>query len=403
MSDSPPTSSGPWSRLLRPAWFFAGLALGLVAMAGLGRRAGDSDFHPDFTRFHPAISPEASYYPSVEEMCAIVRARCRPDQVLVIVGGNSVLQGVSQPADTMWTRKLQEKLGDRYCVVNFAFRGSSPTDGGAVIAEVLRQEFPRQIYIANEKPFTAIDPRGSETYRFLFWQAYFSGQLLSDPARNRWVREGWLNLGTLTDLPAIAGSAWLDRWLRFHVFWNRVAFEKVNTVPSLYAPAPPAMLSPRRYFPDAEIDGDTFTAERRYLPAAHAREMEILRATSLGLVRGASGDWETSPVAGKKIEANYRQAFPAAVRPRTVLLIGRDSPFYRQELTADEKLRDERAIALTVELLRSSGYPATDYGRDFSSLDYFDRTHLTATGGEKLAQQLAPFLRNLAEQLGYLK
>src|SRR5258708_2232796 len=89
----------------RPRWIFAGVALGLVVMAWLGRRATESDYHPRFTRFFPAISPEASYYPTIGEMSAIVRARCRRDQVLVIVGGNSVLHGVWQPAEVMWTRK----------------------------------------------------------------------------------------------------------------------------------------------------------------------------------------------------------------------------------------------------------------------------------------------------------
>ena len=141
MNDAPSASVRPF-RVLRAGWFFAGLALGLAVLAWKGRQAVATDFHPDFVRFHPPISLEGNYFPTLGEMRAIVRARCRPDQVLVIVGGNSILQGVWQPAAQLWSRRLQERLGPRFCVVNFAFRGASPTDGGAVVAVMQKGSNP---------------------------------------------------------------------------------------------------------------------------------------------------------------------------------------------------------------------------------------------------------------------
>jgi hypothetical protein len=228
--------SGP-PKIWQPKWLLAGLVLGLALMAWLGRRAARTDYHPNFTRFSRAISPEANYYPTVGEMAAIVRARCKPDQVLVIVGGNSVLHGVWQPAEVMWTRKLQERLGEKFVVINFAFRGATPTDGGAVVAEVLRDEFPRQIYIANEKAATALFPIGAEVYRPIFWQAYFGGKLLPDGDRDAKVRSQLLGANASWGKAAeIAGGAWLDRLLRYRDLWNRVAMVNINSVASLYAP-----------------------------------------------------------------------------------------------------------------------------------------------------------------------
>lgn len=240
MSDDitiPPATTRPVR--LRPWWFLAGFAGGLAVMAALGRQAANTDYHPGFTRFIPPISPEASYYPTVNEMCAIVRARCRPDQILVIVGGNSVLLGVWQPADVMWSKRLQDLLGDRYCVVNLAMRGASPGNTGAVVAEVLRREFPRQIYIANEKPATELSMLGITVYRYAFWQAYFAGQLMSYPDRDRQVREELLDPANRAMALDLAFVGLTDRFLHFSDFWNRMAFERLNTVPSLYAPAPP--------------------------------------------------------------------------------------------------------------------------------------------------------------------
>jgi hypothetical protein len=391
-------------KIWRPRWLLAGILLGLVVMAWLGQRAVSSDYHPHFTRFFPEISPEASYYPTVGEMTAIVRARCRPDQVLVIVGGNSVLHGVWQPAEVMWTRKLQERLGERYVVINFALRGATPTDGGAVVAEVLRDEFPRQIYIANEKAATGIFPLGSETYRTVFWQAYFGGQLINDAARNAYVRDTLFYPANWAKAAEISGSALLDRALRFRDYWNRVAFERLNTVPSIYAPAPPGLFAPRKLFTDQERDGSGLTLDERYLPAVRSREMEILRATSgLFYEHKNGGGWQMREAERMRIDAYYRDAFPAALHTRTMLLIGRDSAFFRAQLRPDERTRDEQAIVDSVAMLRGHGYAALDYGEKFTAEDYADRTHLAPAGGEKLADAVAPAVRALADKLGYLR
>lgn len=403
--ENPPVAApASGTRWLRPWWLAAGLALGLIAMAGAGRRAAREDYHPGFTRFFPAIAPEASYYPTVDEMCAIVRTRCRRDQILVIVGGNSVLYGVWQPAEVMWTKRLQERLGDRYCVINFALRGASPMDGGAVVAEVLRAEYPRIIYIANEKPATRISPIGNDTYRFIFWQAYFEGRLVSYAPRNQWVRGELLDHRNWGQTPGIAGGAWLDRVLRFRDFWNRLAFEKFNTIPSLYAPAPPALFGARRLFEDQEPDGTDLTLDRRYLPAAREAEMKILRGTTvLAYERGPNLDWRLAEATRGGLLKSYRDAMAPEFRPRTLIVVGRDSPFFRRQLAPDEQTRDEQGIRDAVTLLRESGYESVDYGKDFAVEDYADRTHLDPKGGEKLADTVAPVVKAMAEKLNYLK
>ena len=96
---TPPNQEKPPFGLIRPVSLLLGFGLGLVLLVGLGRTTEQRDFHPKFTRFHPNMAPETLYYPTVAEMSAIVRRRCRPDQILVIVGGNSILYGVGQPAD----------------------------------------------------------------------------------------------------------------------------------------------------------------------------------------------------------------------------------------------------------------------------------------------------------------
>ena len=176
-------------RWIRPRWFLGGLVLGLIFLIWFGRKISRTDFHPNFVRFHEMISPTGNYYPTLAEMCAIVRAKCRPDQILVIVGGDSILLGTWQPQSDVWSKRLQELLGDRYCVINFSFRGGSATDCGEVVAETLRNEFPRQILIADDPPVTNVLSMGSPPYRYVFWQAYYEGKLIAYPPREARIRE----------------------------------------------------------------------------------------------------------------------------------------------------------------------------------------------------------------------
>jgi len=392
-------------RRLRSGWFFGGLAVGLAALGFLGRRAGQTDYHPGFVRLSTPITPEANYYPTVDELCAVARSKCRPDQVLVVVGGNSVLEGVWQPAAEVWTRALQADLGPAYGVVNLAFRGSCPTDGGAVVSEVLRKEYPRQVYIANDSPATAVDSIGSDAYRFLFWQAYFSGRLVHVPMRERRVRDYLLFPSRRSEAAEILIRETADRALRFHDLWNRVGYGHFFTVPSLYGSAFPQMLTPRCEFPDLEPDAtDPSQVAFRYPESSEAMELKIIRNLSgLAYGRAPDGRWEMLPGRRADLIRTFAEAFPDPLKGRTLILISRSSPHYRAMLTADESARDDQAFKDSVALWREAGCHSIEYGRDFGEDDFGDRTHLSKLGGRKLADLVANEVRAIAAQRGYLK
>lgn len=395
-----PSSAAPW---MRPGWFLAGIALGLAGLSWLGRSAGRTDFHPGYARIYPAISPETHYYPTLDELLTIVRARCRTDQTLVIVGGNSILEGVWQPVGDLWTRHLQELLGEHYCVINFAFRGGSPTDGGAVVAEVLRREFPHQIYVADEAPFNGVDSFAHEPYRYIFWQAYFRGWLLDVPARSRHIAEYQWNKEQRRTFSEAAISVWLDRALNYRDLWNRVCFEDFCTVPSYFGDYFPALLTPRRKFGDEEPDAyDPAFMAVKYPASSYEAEMRIVRDSSGQFyARAGDGAWQLSPAKHKELAKIYAEAFPPQLIPRTLILVSPSSPYYRSRLTPDETERDRQGYADAVRLWGDAGYPAMEYGRDFTEDDFGDRTHLSKTGGRKLAEQVAPEIRALADRLSY--
>jgi hypothetical protein len=404
MSEKADVTGTPPPGFLQPKTFLLGFVLGLALCSLWARVVSHRGYHPDFTRFHQRISPEGQYYPTVEEMCGIVRSKCRPDQILVLVGGNSVFYGVGQPVGKVWTEELQRRLGDGYCVINFAFRGASCLDGGAVIAEVLRQEFPRQIYVANTSPFVPPHPLGVETYRTIFWEARSRGLLEEYAPREELVRDflaleyGWDRRLEL------AGAGMLDRVLRYHDLWNWVGYEHLFTIPNPMTPHLPHAIWGRRRFRDEEGDFESMSVGQRLRSQNREAEMKIVRGFSgTYYFKDYLGRWRVRPVARLNFQQVAKAAMPDNLRPRTLIMLSHNDPYYLKQLTPDERLREDAAYREGIAAWRQEGYRADEYGADYAPEDFGDRTHLTASGGRKLALHVARLVQDMAARLHYLQ
>lgn len=381
-----------------------GLGLGFLGLSIAGRVVTHTDWHPGFVRFHPYITPETLYEPTIGELSAVIRANCRPDQILVVVGGNSILQGVGQPVDKLWSRRLQELLGDRYAVVNLAFRGSSMTDGGAVAAEALRHEFPRQIYLANVTPLGSATPAGSDPYRFMLFDAYYKGQLIDFPARDKGISEYSGNPTTYPEIFFQILSARVDAALRFRDFWTWWSANLFFTFPTDRSPDIRTAYKPRNAFPDTEPDFDNMPFTERFAERFAEAEMAITRGyTGIYYEKDSSGAWRWVPAQREGFQGLVRNAFPDELKPRTLVVLSRNSPYYTRQLTDDERARDELAVQDALAGWRDAGYSSLDYGSDFADTDYGDRTHLTASGGRKLAALVATEIEAMSERLGYTR
>jgi len=397
-----------------------GALVGFGGMCLLGRQAARENHLSPFVRFTQWTSPETKYYPTIGEMTSLVRATVRPDQVLVVVGGNSVLRGVGQPVQRIWTKALQQNLGPGYGVVNFAFNGSTVTDAGAVVAEALRREYPRQIYIANASPAAPPAPAGSGVYWFVFWEAYYKGLLIDDPVRAAAIAEH-NHYDVIGNPPGGAGlrelkaREWLDRLFYFQDFWNKITYRHVNTVWGYYMPGTTDFLRARKDYPDPEPDTLTYPMDVRYNPGNLAVEMAIVRGCSqycylstdasghFQMRKDASGRWPLYAPVWDDFAAGIKVAMPQELKKRTLILLSRSSPFYVRRLTADERERDDLAYIHSVAMWKAGGYDAMDYGKDFGVEDYGDRTHVTWQGGAKLAILVADKIREMSKNLGYLQ
>src|SRR5262245_25311365 len=136
-------------RLLAPLPFFAGLVLALALCCVAGRKAPGVYGFRDFRRFHSAINPEHQYYPTALQVRALARRELPRDKIAVVIGGSSVMEGIGQPVEQLWTRTLQQKLGDEFRVLNLAMPGGAPNEHGQLAAEMLCRDHPRVISVCD--------------------------------------------------------------------------------------------------------------------------------------------------------------------------------------------------------------------------------------------------------------
>jgi hypothetical protein len=379
-----------------------GIVVGFAIMSGLGRWAAHQRYHPNFVRLSPWASPATKYEPTVAELITIVRQQAKPGTILVICGGNSVFYGAGQPSAKVWTKYLQQELGARYSVVNLALPGASFNDCGAVIAESLRQEYPQQIYLSDAWPDDGGTPGGSAIYRFLFWDAYYRGYLIDDSLRAAAITASLEKQHE--DLTELKIRMWLNHIFNFQEIWNYLSWNNFGTVWGRY-PNGDIFLESRKTRPDPDADFLAQPAFARFPHSRDAAELIIVRAWARAILdpqRDAAGNWRIKAGRREEFMQKIKGAFPQEAMRRTLIVVSRDCPYYVQKLSTDDQERNDLACLTTVRWWQEAGYQSIDYGRDFTIDDYGDRVHLTSLGGAKLAEIVAPKVRAMSRDLGYL-
>jgi hypothetical protein len=199
-------------------------------------------------------------------------------------------------------------------------------------------------------------------------------------------------------------GAQIDSVLHYRDFWNWWSATKFFTFATSFQPSPKLAYKPRSYFKDEENDYEGTPFEQRFTPSTIAADTEISRGYSAaGYAKDASGRWQLAPAAREQFMGYAAKAFPDPLKPRTLILISRNSPFYTQKFEPELRERDDVAVRDTIAGFEELGYAALDTGTLYAIEDYGDRTHLTSAGGAKLAAVVAPKIEALATELGYIK
>jgi hypothetical protein len=355
-----------------------------------------------FERFHRYVNPQTCFYPTASQVRATARAALHPDRIAVIVGGNSVLNGAGQGLP-LWTVRLQELLGPEYQVINLAMCGAAPGEVGGVTAEMLLGEYPRLILITNMwagASGSPSEPDGS-LHRYFFWDAYYKGLLLHPAGREERLREVAQKKASDDGYNELKRGLHLDAFLSYRDLWTGAAYYSFSTVwhPLLEGTFTQARV---RYEP---VDTKPNAAEPvPNDPAAVEAVRDLLRHSPDFVLPGRDGGpGRVNPAYARSITRDLQLCFPDELRRRTLLVIAHFNPYRVQQLTEEEQRRYYDLFPATIAVAEASGLSAVEIGRGYTTADYFDWLHFTRSGGQKLAEDLAPKVRELARGLGYTR
>jgi hypothetical protein len=380
-------------RRARSIPLLAGLAVGFIVATAAGWWVSDRAYPSGFVRLHKFVGAETNFFPTASQLRAIARAHCPRDRTLVVVAGNSILNGFGQTPGGIWSRHLQDELGGEYCVVNLATALSLIGDIGAVTMNMLRAEYPRMVLVAGTLPGVCGPPAGSWAYGYLFWDAYWKG-LLSLPDERRRVVDDWAPIGEplLHRVEEAKLGRRLNAVLRFDELWNYVDYEFFASLWMLDTRA--LFPAPRRLFPDPVPD--ILPVAERFSSGRQPRRADIARFSSEFFTADGRGGWTEQPERWHQFEREVGDVLPEAFRPHALVVLTELNPIHLALLTAEERTRHAQLFAASLRRWQRAGYHAIEVGADFTPDDFYDYDHFTESGGVKLARAVAPRVRALA-------
>jgi hypothetical protein len=354
---------------------------------------------------------------------AIVKSQLRDsNKIGVILGGSSVFNGTGQPPSKLWTKHLQKVLGSQYRVVNFAFRGARVQGGGAIAAQSLLNEGYKIIFAADLT--TAIDPTdanspkffspvdGGSFYNYFLWDAFYKGFIKIDKRFRQEVDRTEAQKPSYGELKL---RMWLDSVFYFSDFWTTVAYKYFFTVwnpiavlshPNLSFAQPRSLFSDlETSYPAVEPVPDRYERLEKMFGAEATtnRELGALKRYCQELFTFNGKEWIPNQSAWAKFDYEAQITFPEDFRFNTLLVVTHHSPYYFDKLEPRYKECWNQGTAIMVEHLKKAGYWATDVQKKFTAEDYNDGLHLVPEGGIKLAEAIAPTIREMAKNKGYLK
>jgi hypothetical protein len=381
------------SARLNAIGLLTGIVVGFSLAVFLGYQASTYSKPSRFLRFHQWINPQSVFFPPFRMLEHLALSRWQPGQTVVIVAGNSIFNGVSQPANEIWSQRLQEILGaEKYVVVNLSFSGASPTEAGTLVAESLIRRGIPVLVVCNVA--TGVPGRSvGGIYGYYYWEARAQSALLPYPPRDA-DTELWESKRPehyRRKEGEFRRAAALNRHLYFQELWHHVGLNLFFTVWNFLTQE--QFWRPRNEWPDPEVAPKPVALR---FGGNLEQEMKIVADASLKFgVPDGQGGWRIAPEFQKTFVDTVHARIPTTVRPRLLMVLCQNAPYYRRRLTLDEQARDQAIWEGYAALWREQGVASFVNGADFEDADYNDRTHLTASGGRKLAAHVAVELQRM--------
>ncbi len=384
-------------RFLRPRYFFIGVIVGFALCSIAGFIVSQKARFNHFVRFFSYMSPTVDYYPTASELVATAKHDVDPNKILVLIGGSSVFRGDGQNEDELWSQKLQVILGNQYKVLNYGFNGARFPAFSGVAFRMLSERFPRIIFVSTCEFLgdkKQID--GGDFYGYLFWDAYYKGLFHPDKSEKQKISTLRKQQIFTEKGSEVHFMSFLDSFFYFRNLWNWVGYRFFFTVWNRNAY--PATFQARRLFYDAKLDNKALVETARKNQQRFEREVSDLLKTAFTKKVDLSRRHYFKKEA-EKVSMNY-DIFESRYRANTLCVLATENPRHFSALPKIEQQAHEIAVNDTLSIIKSLGY----YGvktKDLQSDDYVDIEHFVATGGDKIAAQIAPLIKSIAQANHY--
>ena len=331
-------------------------------------------------------------------MVAIAESQSNQDQTIVVVGGNSIFNGIGQQISELWTDELRKDLGGKFAVFNFANPGSLPFEGAYWTAESLLKRGHKVIYVTVAVPTQAGVPDGEKIYGYMYWDAHEKNMLFPSKERESLIASR-LSMTDEKEKARVADLKMcmqLDNLFHFQDLWSAVGYAKVFTVWT--EPTASNPFKPRYKYGD--LQPYPLPVEKRF---GSAKELSVVRGYCDGFFDITPTSWSQKQDAWKRLSAEMAGLIPGECKKNCLVVIAGNPPYYLNRITPDERARIKKATELSVKGWTESGYHAAAAGARLTNEDYRDCWHLVGLGGKKMARLVAENVVTINREIGFEK
>lgn len=380
--------------------FLAGALLGFLACTAGGAIIKDMPIPvANFARFHEFINPNGGFYLTYSQMLAQARQALKehPDRPLVIIGGDSVFYGEGQSSENVWTKYLQQELGDKYTVINLALPGTKVFEAGYWVYEKLYSEGAPVVLITDALPSTVFEPTGSIPMHYMYFDARERNALQPYPKREEFAikNKQW----TLFKDPAHAEKyslrAMFNHYLNAEELWTHFTYSIAGTFyhrTTMYN-----SLLPRRDFKDPFADRPPFDgSDVEKLDQGVGQVKHFMH----GIIDLYEADKKTEydQFFWRRLEACTDCAVPQAMRPNIAVCVTEINPLFIDELQPSEKIQYFHLKRMWVKNFERAGFTTWVLNENLSSKKYVDFDHLGVDGGKAMARDLATKIKDFVQK-----
>lgn len=374
---------------LSSRYFFLGLFLGFILSSVAGYFLSQKARLHSFSRFFRHISLEMDYYPTAAELLATAKRKVKPDDILVLIGGSSILRGEGQNPNELWSEQLQKELGHPFKVLNYASNGAGFPAFGAVAFRMLSKDYPHIIFITTSSFVEERPIDGGKLYGYVFWDAYYKHLLpLNNNEKNLVTQLRKQQLRTKEGMEMHIMS-YLDSFLYFKALWNWVGYQHVFTLWNAQAATSP--FQPKRRYTESTQNIEEAVKTIAQDKKRFQSELNVLRETFVHY------DNQQAALAKK----NYATLFDARYRRKIVCVQAIYNPKHLNALTRHEQHQYKTVVKDIIGIMQSQDYNVIQL-HHLTPEDFMDLQHLVATGGQKAALAVAAEVKKVAVREGFM-